>query len=255
MENIEKIAFINEDGSLKSKEEVINQISELYDKIENNELKAANGEIESFSAYFTNREYDFDPTNTLLKFHLLERKLYLNDEITPETGQFFLERIQFWNADDDYCGIPVEERLPIQIYINSPGGDLITTMMIVDLIQNSKTPVYTIVTGIAYSGGFFISIAGHKRYGYRSSSYLFHEGSGSTSGDAHKISQWASYYKNILLKQIKHHVLNTTKIDEETYEKHKKDDWYLDAAKAAKYGIIDSISEDTNGGIYNEQRS
>lgn len=249
MENEKRISFYTENGILKDKNEIINDVSELYDQVQNNEGDMETNDLLSF---YTNLNNDFDPDNSLNKFQFIERKLYLNDEITPEIGQLFLEKIQFWNADDEFAEVPVEERVPIQIYINSPGGDLTTTMMIVDLIKNSKTPIWTVVTGIAYSGGFFIAIAGHKRIGYKHSSYLFHEGSGATAGDAHKISQWASYYKNILLKQIKAHVIESTKIDNNLYERHKKDDWYLDASKAKKLNIIDEINNDSNGGIYNE---
>lgn len=250
MKNEKRISFYNEDGTMKDKNEVIKNIESLYDEAsENNESEM----VSDMLAFYTNQNNDFNPTNSVEKFQFVERKLYLNEEITPEYGQTFLERIQFWNAEDDFAERPIEERIPIQIYINTPGGDLVTTMMIVDMIKSSKTPVYTIVTGSAYSGGFFISIAGHKRFGFTHSSYLFHEGSACITGDAHKVNQYASYYKEILLKQVKKHVLATTKISNELYEKHKKDDWYLDAEKAKKLGIIDEINNDSNGGIYNEQ--
>ena len=48
-------------------------------------------------------------------------------------------------------------------------------------------------------------------------------------------------------------MLTEVTISNELYDKHKKDDWYLDAEKAKKLGIIDEINNDSNGGIYNEQ--
>lgn len=245
-----RIEFTDEDGKLKSKKQFLEELSEVYDELE----EAAGGSDEeiTFMDLFASPETDFDTKLVLEKYQFVDRKLYLDTEIVSDTGKAFIEKIQFWNAEDNFNQTPVEERIPIQIYIDSPGGDLTTTMAIVDAIKTSKTPVYTIVTGTAYSGGFFIGIAGHKRFGFKNSTYLFHEGSGAFAGDAHKLCQQSAFYKNILLKQIKDHVLESTKITEQTYDKHYKDDWYFDAAKALKFDVIQEICTDVNGGIYNE---
>ena len=107
----------------------------------------------------------------------------------------------------------------------------------------SKTPVYTIVIGSAYSAGFFISIAGHKRYAYPLSSFLYHEGSATNGGTANQFQNFSEFYKK-QLKQLKEHTLNCTKISEELYEEKKRDDWWLDANEALELGVIDEISEE-----------
>ena len=110
----------------------------------------------------------------------------------------------------------------------------------INAIKLSKTPVYTINIGAAYSGGFFIFLAGHKRFAYELSSFLFHEGSTGTSGDAGKFRNFADFYKKELDK-LKSIVLKYTKISDEEYEKHIKDDWWFTADEAIKYGICDEI--------------
>ncbi len=252
MEKEGRIELRNEDGSLKSKEEFMKEIAQFYDDAKEALGEKSPDEI-TFMDLFASPETDFDVNMVLSKFQFVDRKLYLDKEITPDMGKFFIERIQFWNAEDVFNQTPVEERIPIQLYIDSPGGDLTTTMAIIDAIHASKTPVYTIVVGTAYSGGFFIGIAGHKRFGFKNSTYLFHEGSGAFAGDAHKLCQQSDFYKNILLKQIKDHVLESTNITESTYDKHYKDDWYFDAKKAKRFGVIQEICDDVNGGIYNEE--
>lgn len=251
-EKMASIQIYDEDGKLKPKEDFLKEIAGIYDKVE--EVTGGKSEDEiTFMDIFAAPETDFDVNMVLSKFQFCDRKLWLDKEIIGETGKYFIERIQFWNAEDNFNGTPVEERIPIQIYIDSPGGDLTTTMAIVDAIHASKTPVYTIVTGTAYSGGFFICIAGHKRFGFKHSTYLFHEGSGAFAGDAHKLCQQSDFYKNILLRQLKDHVLDSTNINESTYDKHYKDDWYFDAKKAKRFGVIQEICDDVNGGIYNEE--
>lgn len=247
-EQILKIDFYNEDGSLKSKETFIDELNNLYDKISNE--TCSHQEPPKFIDLFI-PDAEFDPQNVLDKYHFIERKLYLDTEITEEVGRYFLERIQFWNAEDEFDNVEINQRIPIQIYIDSPGGLITTSFQIIDAIQQSKTPVITVATGTAYSGAFFILTAGHERQAFPNATFLFHQGSGGTIGDAHKVLQQSKFYES-LLRQIKNHVLKTTKISSELYEKHETDDWYFNTEKALKLGVIDKISTDVNGGVYEE---
>jgi ATP-dependent Clp protease protease subunit len=167
------------------------------------------------------------------------RQVYIG-EITEETGDAIDSAIRFWNWVDEESNTPIEERKPIKIYINSPGGSLTGTFTIINAIEMSKTPVYTINTGTAYSGGFFIFIAGHKRFAYPLSSFLFHEGSVGNGGTASQFANFAAFYKT-QLKQLKQVVLKYTKIDEEKYKEIQKDDFWLTADEALELGICDEI--------------
>lgn len=148
--------------------------------------------------------------------------------------------IRFWNKVDDEAKIPVEERKPIKIYIQSPGGMLTSTFTMIDSIKLSKTPVYTIAMGETYSGGFFTFLAGHKKFAYPHASFLYHEGATANGGDANKFRNFAKFYE-IQLEKLRQVVLDNSSISEEEYEKHIKDDWWLTAEEAVKYGIADEI--------------
>ena len=174
--------------------------------------------------------------------HCSNRIMYLGD-ITEGVGSAMDSMIRFWNYEDNKNDIPIEERQPIKIYIDSNGGSLVDTFTMIDSISMSKTPVYTICTGSAYSGGFFTFIAGHKRFAYPLSSFLYHEGSTGNAGDAGKFSNFAAFYEKVL-KQLKDITIKYTKITEEEYEKHIKDDWWFTADEALKYGICDEISKE-----------
>ena len=126
---------------------------------------------------------DFD--DLLNKTLCLDRNCLILD-ITEGTGDGINNLIRYWNLIDDKNNIPVEERQPIKLYIDSNGGDLVQTFIMIDSIRLSKTPVWTIGMGAVYSGGFFTFISGHRRIAYPSSSYLYHEGSTGTFGDAGK---------------------------------------------------------------------
>ena len=169
-----------------------------------------------------------------------KRRLYLIDDITADIGPVIEAAIRLYNNFDDENNIPVEERLPIKIFINTDGGDLLAAFTIADAILLSTTPVWTINQGKAYSAGFLIFICGHKRLALNNSSFLFHEGAITLGGDAHKFENGADFYK----KQrgtIKDLVINQTKVNEETYKEHCKDDWWLTSKDALEYGVADEV--------------
>ena len=181
---------------------------------------------------------DFD--DLLNKTLCLDRNCLILD-ITEGTGDGINNLIRYWNLIDDKNNIPVEERQPIKLYIDSNGGDLVQTFIMIDSIRLSKTPVWTIGMGAVYSGGFFTFISGHRRIAYPSSSYLYHEGSTGTFGDAGKFRNYACFYEK-QMAALKAHTLKFTNIDEHTYDLHIKDDWWMTAEEAIQYGICDEIA-------------
>ena len=99
------------------------------------------------------------------------RELYL-DDVNRDTADAFNTFIRIWNKLDAESHIPIDEREPIKIYINSDGGELAAAFSIIDTIKMSKTPVWTINTGCAYSCGLEIFIVGHYRIAYPFSSFF-----------------------------------------------------------------------------------
>ena len=163
-------------------------------------------------------------------------------EIDGAVGDAIENVIRFWNRVDDEENIPISKRKPIKIYIDSPGGDLSATFTMIDAIRLSKTPVWTVNVGMAYSGGFFTYIAGHKRFAYPHSSFMYHEGSASNGGTSTQFQNFAAFYKS-QLNQLRDITLEYTKITPELYEEKRRDDWWLSADEAVELGIVDEIAE------------
>lgn len=178
---------------------------------------------------------------------VLEQAASLNRELLIDSVEEQLASgiemvIRFWNRLDK--DIPVEERQPIKIFINSPGGVVTSCLTIMDTIQMSKTPVYTIAIGETYSAGFFIFLAGHKRFCYPNASFLFHEGSTGTGYmDANKFQNFATFYKRqiAILKAL---TISKTKITEQWYKEHQNDDYWMFAEEALELGVTDEISKE-----------
>lgn len=232
--------FFDEQGNLTPLEELKDKLEQIYVQVQDNNESDLPSALEAF----INSENSINSEEAIETFSFLDRSLYLYSEIAHEHATVFSERIKFWNEIDNLDNIPIEERKPIKIYIDSPGGDLDATFSIIDAISLSKTPVWTITFGSGWSGGFFIGISGHKRFGYPHSSYLFHEGSAGEGGtDAHKFLQGAKFYER-KLKMLKEITLKQTNITENIYEKHKKDDLWLTAEEALNLSVIDEISNE-----------
>ena len=172
----------------------------------------------------------------------VRREVYIYD-ITPGLGATVDGQIRFWNQYDEDHNIPVNERKPIKIYIDSCGGSLSDTLTIIDAIKMSKTPIYTICIGTAYSGGFFTFITGHKRIAYPHASFLFHEGSTSTGGTSGQFENYTAFYKK-QLDQLKDIVLTHTSISEEEYSKIRRDDIWYDAKEGIEKSFVDEIAKE-----------
>lgn len=173
---------------------------------------------------------------------ITKNRVIIVGDIGEDTGDILDGFIRFWNTHDRENNIPVEERTPIKVLVNSNGGDLISAYTAINAIENSITPVYTINVGKAYSAGFLILLAGHKRFGYKMASYMFHEGSCMSGGDANKFRNWAAFYQK-QLEQMGEYLLEKTSITKEDYESHVKDDWWFTSTEAKEKGIISEICE------------
>lgn len=131
---------------------------------------------------------------------------------------------------------------PIHIYIDSYGGHVYQCLGLMGIIENSKTPIHTIVTGCAMSCGFMIAITGHKRLAYKTSTFMYHQVSTIKLGKLKEIEDGIIETKR-LQKVIEQHTLKHTKITQaklkDIYE--NKIDWFMNSQQALANGVIDEI--------------
>lgn len=182
------------------------------------------------------------PDPTLLSYYQDEadRSFWINDEITDNLLEF-AKLIMKYNKED--VGKPIEERKPIKIFISSPGGDLDSTLSFIGLIGLSKTPIWTINMGWAYSAAGLILMAGHKRFIMPNCSVLIHSGSGMLGGSFEQTTEQMKNYK-ALVDKMRDFILSKTKIDVKLFKKNQSKDWYINTEEALSLGIVDEIVED-----------
>lgn len=161
-------------------------------------------------------------------------------EVVNGTILEYIKMIAQWNEEDK--GIPPEERNPIRVYIFCYGGELEYMWAFIDAIKMSVTPVYTINIGLAGSAGSLIFMAGHKRFMTKNAKVVIHEGSAQLHGDAIKVLDAASTYKDDLSK-MKEFILSHSRFEPRQLNKKRANDWTLDAKTCFDSGVCDLIVE------------
>lgn len=169
---------------------------------------------------------------------LKNRKLYLNAGVDMCTVEEIVKHIIRYNIEDK--GVPVEERKPIKLFITSPGGDVYAGFELVDVIENSKTPVYTINLGYQFSMGFLLGLAGHRRYATKHAKFLWHDGTHGTINSTAKVRDEMEF-QNRNEDRVRDYVLAHTKIDPDLYDSKLRVEWYMFAEEAKELGVTDYI--------------
>jgi len=101
-------------------------------------------------------------------FKILNRERYilLYSPIIDESADIIVTKIKAMNYLDN--------KKPITIELNSPGGDISAGFTIINAIEQSKAPIITAVSGEVASMASLIFITGKKRKMYYNSYIMFH---------------------------------------------------------------------------------
>jgi len=175
-------------------------------------------------------ERAYDIYSRLLK----ERIVFLGGGVDDNVANLIIAQFLFLEAED-----PDKD---IHFYINSPGGVVTAGMAIFDTMRYIKAPVSTICVGQAASMGALLLAAGEKgkRYSLSHSRIMIHQPLGGFQGQATDISIHA---KEILrMKDELNGILaETTGQPKEKVEADTERDYFMSAAEAKEYGLIDAI--------------
>lgn len=175
-------------------------------------------------------ERSYDIYSRLLK----DRIIMIGEEINDHMANTVVAQLLFLAAD-----APDKD---ISIYINSPGGSTSAGFAIFDTMQYIKPDVRTICTGMAASFGAMLLLAGTKgkRFALPNSEIMIHQPLGGARGQATEIE--ISARRILKLKDhINHIISERTGQPVEKVEKDSDRDYFMSAAEAKEYGIIDQI--------------
>jgi ATP-dependent Clp protease protease subunit len=179
----------------------------------------------------TNRgERSFDIYSRLLK----DRIVFLGTPIDDNVANLIMAQLIHLESE--------EPEKDINLYINSPGGDITSLFAVYDTMKYIKPDISTVVMGQAASAAAVLVAAGAKgkRYALPHSRVLLHQPHGGAQGQAVDIEIQA---KEILrYRELIDHIL--AEHTGQPLEKIKKDtdrDFILTAEQAKDYGIVDEV--------------
>jgi ATP-dependent Clp protease protease subunit len=195
-------------------------------------------------------------TSSLTPYIIEEREL--NVASMDVFSRLMMERIIFMGTQiDDRVSNIIEAQLlylesvnaeqSIQLYINSPGGSVYAGLGIYDTMQYINPEVSTLCTGLAASMAAVLLCAGakNKRYALPHSRVMIHQPLGGAEGQATDIEITAREIGK--LKTELYQIIS--KHSGQEYDKVYKDserDYWMIAAEAKDYGMIDSVLERKN---------
>ncbi|QVL52256.1 MAG: ATP-dependent Clp protease proteolytic subunit [Cyanobium sp. M30B3] len=165
----------------------------------------------------------------------VERILFLGSEVNDAVANALVAQMLYLDSEDS--------SKPIYLYINSPGGSVTAGLAIYDTMQYVKSDVVTICVGLAASMGAFLLGAGTKgkRLALPHSRIMIHQPLGGTS--QRQASDIEIEAKEILRikDMLNHSMADMTGQPFEKIEKDTDRDYFLSAAEAKDYGLIDRV--------------
>ena len=165
---------------------------------------------------------------------LKTRQIILTGEINKELADSIVRQLLILDSED--------EKSPIYMYIDSPGGDVDAGFAIFDMIRFINAPVYLIGMGLIASAATLVLLAVDKefRIGLPNSRYLINQPLGGMRGVATDIEIYAKDMEKIRAK-LNSLIAEQTGTSLEQVTKDTERDFWLDSDEAVKYGLISKI--------------
>ena len=182
-------------------------------------------------------ERTWDIFSRLLK----DRIVFLGSTVDDPIANIIIAQFLFLESED-----PDKD---IQLYINSPGGVVTAGLAIYDTMQYVRSPVSTICIGQAASMGALLLTAGEKgrRYALPHARMMIHQPLGGARGQATDIEIQAReirHMKDVITDML----VSATGQPREKVVTDIERDFYLSAAAAKEYGLIDEIFDRAKAG-------
>lgn len=177
-------------------------------------------------------ERSYDIYSRLLK----ERIIFLGTDVNDAIANIIIAQLLFLESED-----PEKD---IYLYINSPGGVVTSGMAIYDTMQYIRPDVATVCVGQAASMGAVLLAGGAKgkRSALPHSRIMIHQPLGGFSGQASDVEIHAK--EMLRIKQELNHILaNHTGKPLAQVEEDSDRDFFMSAAQAKEYGLIDDVFE------------
>lgn len=167
-----------------------------------------------------------------------DRILYLDGYVDEDVLHTLILQICKINGED--YGIPVEERIPITLIINSGGGNSIIGMSLVNVIQNSKTPIIGVCFGLCASMAFGIFAVCHTRLAVPDAVFMVHDGDVCIGNTATKVKDYMKLVPKLDERYNRAIAARTKFTVKELDEMSPHDNWFF-ADELIEMNMVDGI--------------
>ncbi|KAJ1451186.1 Clp protease-domain-containing protein [Pelagophyceae sp. CCMP2097] len=163
-----------------------------------------------------------------------ERIIFLGSEINDELANQIIGVMLYLDSEDS--------TKPIYLYINCPGGSVISGLAIYDTMNHIRSKVVTINVGLAASMASFLLCGGHKgqRLALPNSRVMIHQPMGGAQGQAEDIKVEAAQIMRIKDNLVKLYSMMTGQSQTQIVLDLDRDN-FMSAKEALDYGIVDQI--------------
>jgi len=192
------------------------------------------------------RDYQRQRPLTLGDLLLENRIIFLQGPIDDFTANDLIMKLLYLQSE--------HRRKEIHFYINSPGGSVTSTLAIYDTMQILSCPVATYCVGMAASGGAILLAGGTagKRFALPHAKMMIHQPSGYVGGQVSDIEIQADQIlkdREMLNEMLASHTGQP--VDRIALDTDR--DFYMTAAEAVKYGLVDDILRTQKSGDEEEE--
>lgn len=172
----------------------------------------------------------YDIYSLLLK----ERVVMLGAEVEPNLANLIVAQLLFLDREDP--------EKPIQMYIQSPGGEVYSGLAIYDAMQQVSAPVSTTAIGMTASFGTVVLAAGAPgmRYALPNATIHMHQPHGGARGQVTDM-MIAARESQRLKDRLTQIFVERTGRDWDVIERDTDRDIYFSAQQAKEYGLVDAV--------------
>ena len=165
---------------------------------------------------------------------LRNRIVFVGTPINDQVANLIVAQLLFLNQED--------REAPINMYINSPGGQVYAGLAIYDAMQMISNPISTVAVGVTASFGTVLLAAGTKgqRYALPHATIHLHQPLGGAQGQVTDIEIQAKEFLRLRTKLNEILVYHTGQ-PTETIERDTERDFWMDSKMAVDYGIVDQV--------------
>jgi len=173
---------------------------------------------------------------------LEERIIFISGSITDEMANIVIAELLFLENENN--------EKDINIYINSPGGYVHSTLAIYDTMKYVRPDISTVCVGMAASGAAVLLSGGTKgkRYTLPNAKVMIHQPMTEISGQATDIKIHADEILK-MKRRLNDILARATKQPISKVEADTERDFFMDSHEAKKYGLIDGVIEERRGGF------